>query len=398
MKTIREIELLLRNDIYQKFISLKEINGKVIIILKFEKESISEVLDYIRDFLLLDNEIHFIENIFCFNYTFNSKLNFKNCHFNQGISMHQCNFNALVEFNNSSFKIKSNFNKSNFDEIIRFHNCKFYTPITFENTTFNSLVDFYLSHFLEIQIFNLTDFLNITIFSNVTFHKQVQFIYNKIDSKTFISFENTIFKQSLDISRSNFWCSLQVWGIEVNIEPDEFWLYETDNIEKNTSKQTNVSLKRIRESYRRIKQEFRKSNNHIDSLKFQEYEINIYQKELKLEKNNIEDRIILWFNKNSNSFGRSWSKGLIFTLIVNTIFYLTFLFIISNQLSFELTSTGIGNFIKYFLQFLNVTIWKYEPYGINNYTWAYIILFIGRIFIGYGYYQTIQAFRKFSKN
>lgn len=29
---------------------------------------------------------------------------------------------------------------------------------------------------------------------------------------------------------------------------------------------------------------------------------------------------------------------------------------------------------------------------------GYAILFIGRIFIGYGYYQTIQAFRKYGKN
>ena len=29
---------------------------------------------------------------------------------------------------------------------------------------------------------------------------------------------------------------------------------------------------------------------------------------------------------------------------------------------------------------------------------SYLILFIGRIFIGYGYYQTIQAFRKFGKS
>ena len=28
----------------------------------------------------------------------------------------------------------------------------------------------------------------------------------------------------------------------------------------------------------------------------------------------------------------------------------------------------------------------------------YLILFIGRIFIGYGYYQTIQAFRKYGKS
>jgi hypothetical protein len=57
--------------------------------------------------------------------------------------------------------------------------------------------------------------------------------------------------------------------------------------------------------------------------------------------------------------------------------------------------------IKYFLQFLNIAKWGYSPFGIDiqkSYPEGYIILFIGRIFIGYGYYQTIQAFRKFGKN
>ena len=35
---------------------------------------------------------------------------------------------------------------------------------------------------------------------------------------------------------------------------------------------------------------------------------------------------------------------------------------------------------------------------VNNNDTNNIILFIGRIFIGYGYYQTIQAFRKFGKS
>ncbi|MCQ4155647.1 hypothetical protein [Riemerella anatipestifer] len=56
------------------------------------------------------------------------------------------------------------------------------------------------------------------------------------------------------------------------------------------------------------------------------------------------------------------------------------------------------NFITGYLRFLNLTDWKYEFFNIKDLGLGYAILFIGRIFIGYGYYQTIQAFRKYGKN
>ena len=54
--------------------------------------------------------------------------------------------------------------------------------------------------------------------------------------------------------------------------------------------------------------------------------------------------------------------------------------------------------IRHWFGFVNVTNWDYKPFGVKKYGFSYIPLFIGRIFIAYGIYQTIQAFRKFSKN
>lgn len=397
--TLEQIETILENYTLKGCYSLENYNTKGVITIEFNKMIFFQVINSLR--ANLGEEIRF-EVIGIVKYEFDTlseHINLSNCIFRDKVIFYNCNFELNVNFKNSEFIESVNFKNSKFKSKTRFHFSVFHKYCNFENTTFVKLVDFYSCEFRDTQQFHLTDFLDITIFSKVIFYGQVQFIYNKITEKTYISFENAIFKESFDISRANFWGPMQVWGIETKVFPDFSWLYETDNIKKHNIKQSSVSLKCIRESYRRIKQEFRKDNNNIEALRFQEYEMMLYEKELKLqEKRKKEDVIVLFFNKCSNKFGTSWSRGLGFTLFVTLIFYLLFLLSIADNLSLSLNWIGIGNFLKYFLQFLNVAIWNYAPFGIEDYILGYIILFVGRIFIGYGYYQTIQAFRKYGKN
>ena len=110
------------------------------------------------------------------------------------------------------------------------------------------------------------------------------------------------------------------------------------------------------------------------------------------------DRIILWFNKNSNSFGTDWVAGVNFTLLIALISTMIILSM-TPHIVFSFDIEGIENFIRTLVQILNITesadikILNKEPN-----TWQYILMFFSRIFIGYGYYQTIQAFRKFGKS
>ena len=100
----------------------------------------------------------------------------------------------------------------------------------------------------------------------------------------------------------------------------------------------------------------------------------------------------------SNYFGTSWARGFGFTIFSTLLFYIIFLLTLSSKLEFEWSANSMGSTCKHFIEFLNIANWDIKPFGIENYNWAYIVLFIGRIFIGYGYYQTIQAFRKYGKN
>lgn len=109
------------------------------------------------------------------------------------------------------------------------------------------------------------------------------------------------------------------------------------------------------------------------------------------------NRILLYFNKYSNNFGTNWVSGIIFTILSSL---LTFSSLITRrQVKLQLDLEGVGNFLKGLVDILNLTDWnEMTILGEKLTNWQYIFLFIGRIFIGYGYYQTIQAFRKFGKS
>lgn len=169
----------------------------------------------------------------------------------------------------------------------------------------------------------------------------------------------------------------------------------------------------------------------------------VYEKELK---SLSTDKILLLANKFSNNYGTNWVKGLLFTMLSGFITYSTILYIekkinstysillicflfvviisktenikeILQKVSFVffcclyVTILCFCNtpfainwelFIEHYLKVLNIIDLKpfeKEENSIFNLSGlSYLLLFIGRIFIGYGYYQTIQAFRKFGKS
>ena len=111
-----------------------------------------------------------------------------------------------------------------------------------------------------------------------------------------------------------------------------------------------------------------------------------------------QDRILLWFNKNSNSFGTDWVIGINFTMLVALVATIIVL-LLSPNMCFLPNLEGIGNFMRTLVEMFNITEWKdVEILGEKPSNWQYIFIFLARIFVAYGMYQTIQAFRKFGKS
>ncbi|MDO6433040.1 hypothetical protein Q4E93_20700 [Flavitalea sp. BT771] len=109
-------------------------------------------------------------------------------------------------------------------------------------------------------------------------------------------------------------------------------------------------------------------------------------------------------NKWSNDFGRSWIRGVIFSFGTGLLFYNVLLFS-STEFPREVSPLDT-RLIASFLKFMNPlrfyeTEFLFRPCNNNSYLTlspiSYFIDFVSRIIIAYGFYQTIQAFRRFGR-
>ena len=107
----------------------------------------------------------------------------------------------------------------------------------------------------------------------------------------------------------------------------------------------------------------------------------------KISQLKIPEKGILIFNRLSTNYGVNWLQGVIFTLVTAFIFYGAFL-LLSNCPDWSLET---------YFRFLNPAHSYDFLQNFNPNDWAYLIDTIGRVLIGYGYYQTIQAFRKYKR-
>ena len=203
-----------------------------------------------------------------------------------------------------------------------------------------------------------------------------------------------------DFSRTNFisdqsifekikWQSVQWSG---NLE-----LYR--NSENND--QLNDSFRR--ETLRTLKLNAQIQQDTINYIKFHSLELQAYKIQIRTKKWYNGDRILLFLNTISNKHGLSWERGVWFSLGIGALFFIPNLFLLNNPYwEFGWTHWSdfwrvAGTTIILFSQSLYAAhsfdyLNDYDPKGI-----VYVFDLIGRIFLTYGYYQTIIAFRKFGR-
>lgn len=109
---------------------------------------------------------------------------------------------------------------------------------------------------------------------------------------------------------------------------------------------------------------------------------------------------LLFFNRISNSFGISWARGVIFTMITAFAFYLLINYCGTDSQLFEFGWEGWKNFggvWKGFLNILNIFNLNNQKIGMELNAFGETLFFLSKIFITFGVYQTIAAFRKYGK-
>lgn len=156
-----------------------------------------------------------------------------------------------------------------------------------------------------------------------------------------------------------------------------------------------------RETAYLLKKGKQEEGDSISASHFKRKELQLYLKDCtsNFNPNKMKECIVLFFNKTSNDFGQSWVRGIIFTMSFAYIFYLLINFYGLEKpiFRFAWSLEGFGIAWKEYLKILNVLNFndkldnfKFTPLGDT-------LFFVSKIFVSYGIYQTVSAFRKFGK-
>lgn len=117
---------------------------------------------------------------------------------------------------------------------------------------------------------------------------------------------------------------------------------------------------------------------------------------------NVREYTLLYLNRISNSFGMSWGQGVLFTCITACAF-----FMLINTVGIKSSPLfvwgwngwdGFGDIWKNYLHMFYLLDFKDKfSEGIKLNALGDTLFFVSKIFVSYGIYQTISAFRKYGK-
>jgi hypothetical protein len=357
-------------------------------------------LDY--DFLLYlkDEKIEIINFSSCsFNYPL--VINEKIAHFIKTNKMESAKFNHFKKvdfiFGLCEFRFGINLNNFSYEQKIKFWKCKFH-KLHINNATFNKLFELVDSEVYSNAFFNKVEFNANCVFTKTRFHKNCIFTYSTFEKQGI--FSRAIFRDKnnlptgLDLSQS-------IVNGQLTFFETDLGNYEAKRIDSNSTEYDDaisdglkIPIQNKRETFRIIKHQLLQQNNVIDAEVYAKQE-----KQTLLEEKNLEaifednvlktfkilftDYFVLKLNKYSNNYKTSWLYAFIFTLSVAFISHS--ILSISEANDFDDTNK--------FIKLLNPTDFSF--YSDVHSEKIYIVYFIAKIFIGFGIYQLIQAFRKY---
>ena len=110
-------------------------------------------------------------------------------------------------------------------------------------------------------------------------------------------------------------------------------------------------------------------------------------------------QFVLFLNKYSNDYNRSWIRGIFFTAITTLLFYFLLNYV-GMEKQYFIVNGSFDNFNKVIDGYIYLwDIFKFTTVKVEFKltTFGNIILFIAKVFIAYGCWQTISAFYKFRK-
>lgn len=111
--------------------------------------------------------------------------------------------------------------------------------------------------------------------------------------------------------------------------------------------------------------------------------------------------MLLWLNKYSNNFNRSWTRGVVFTLTTSLLAFLFLNYVGMKQpyFVFDFKFDCFGDFLKGYLSLLDIfDLTKIaDEVTFELTTCGYIIFYVAKVLITFGIWQTVYAFYRYRK-
>lgn len=294
-----------------------------------------------------------------------------------------CNYNEVLTINNS------NDNDTSGPKMVSIHITdrnqgsivieKIYADIILSGINFGNI------YFKDLHIWalNMLDYQNIgyTSFSNIK--SGVHFIIqDSITGKmNFLNSDVNLFNEIV-IANSD------LEGANFKKYPKRILSYSKTPYMGYGIKNKNLRVSNLKDIYNQLKKIARNKGDVDTSNKFESLEL----RQLLFSKKMGFDSILLFLNFISNNNGRSWFQGVLFTLSIGLLFFI--LYLKSLGIAFHYNDC-YQDYVRFISSFPKLELKEYE--NLNENWKAQLVLWLSRIFISYGIYQTIAAFRKYGK-
>lgn len=316
------------------------------------------------------------------------------------IEISHCIFNGAFEIRQSD---------KTYDYALNFEKIIFHSSVEIHNAVFNKSIKFFMIVFGNYLTIKNCIFNKILLFSRSLFKLEVAIHDNQFNwTSTFFGIRATTYFQHYN----NYYNSLtfkkawvKVFRFNNNIITDYLDIESVDccnlklrvlHFEKGFIGISNLDVKEIdRETAKLIKREAYRANDNILGMEYKVCEMNEYRKEMRHWKT-AGTFFVLWLNKWSNWYGKYWWLGVIFTVICWIVFFS--LFIIFRDGWGDTFIWRDPEYIKEAVSYLWLLNGISELSACDRMNWYMAFFFVlGKVFVGYGIYQTISAFRRFGK-
>jgi len=347
-----------------------------------------------------NNRVDFSYSSFLKSISFNSvkfedDANFLYCEFTDELNFGRTTVLKNASFFSSQMHGKTSFTNTKFHGTANLFLVQFFKGINARHIVFNDTVNFHRSGYFQLADFRQCLFNKASNYAYSIFHagadfKQCQFIesanFTGVTFKEEAEFSNSIFQDRLFLHEMKYTNNTNLNFEQCSIK-DGHLVFASIIPSGCFKSRSTAHLFKYATFYKK---------DSITEMEYRVREMELYNKELKwTNRKDIENKVVLFFNNISNKYGTKWLRGVLFTALSAFFFLILILFFGSNS---DIGSLDV--WIKGYIGTLNIFNFSDDvagQEGVKLTALGTIIWFFSKIFVSYGIYQTVAAFRKHGK-